>query len=321
MRYADHMRASVLIVFAACGTPSEAPSTVVVAPKPTVSQGQAPRDAGADASTIPPNTILLSPVAMDGPYKSANEACEHAHPCGFTDMTEMGRYTNPSTKTSCPALRNSDYADPNSTDPSPNSRGINMAQLSHKSKDLELRIGSQSCAQPKGMRSEQDIYYMFVKRSDGWWRSEPLWQWSYNDKYGGGSMLVRWNDAKPGRTFVGVMAVEDDLACDKQGYAHSTLELMIRVEPGKKAPVVFAPLVVGERSAIEPTPELAGSDCKASKHSAELDEHWTSDDDLELTGPGTWRGFRSDAGVLEIGLGGDDKPSSVGHYRFTRPTE
>jgi hypothetical protein len=131
---------------------------------------------------------------------------------------------------------------------------------------------------------------------------------------------VRWNDAKPGRTFAGVMAGQDDLVCMKQGTAHSTLELMIRVEPGKQKPVVFAPLVVGERSAVEPMSDVPG-DCKASKHSTELEEHWTSDDDLELTGPGTWLGFQSDAGLLQIGFQGGDKPSSVGHYRFTRPSE
>ena len=319
MRYADHMRAQVLLVFAACGAPSEAPATAVVAPKPTISDAGAVAAVTPDANTIPPNTILLSPVAMDGPYKSANEACEHAQPCGFTDMTEMGRYTHPATKTSCPAMRSGDYVDPNSSDPSPSSRG-SPTQLSHKSKDLELRIGSQSCAEPQGMRGEQDIYYMFVKRSDGWWRSEPLWQWSYNDKYAGGTMLVRWNDAKPGRTFAGVMAGQDDLVCEKQGTAHSTLELMIRVEPGRKTPVVFAPLVVGERSAVESMSDVPG-DCKPSNHSTELDEHWTSDDDLELTGPGTWLGFQSDAGLLQIGFSGGDKPSSVGHYRFTRPPE
>jgi hypothetical protein len=319
MRYGDHMRASALILFAACGSPSEVPSAVVE-PKPTISEA---RDAGAvtlDASTIPPNTILLSPVAMDGPYKSANDACEHAQPCGFNDITAAGDYIDPAKKPSCPALRSTDYVDPNAASPTVGV-GINMAQLSHKSKDLELRVGSQSCAEPKGIRGEQDIYYMFVKRADGWWRSEPLWQWSYNDKYGNGTMLVRWNDAKPGRTFVGVMAGQDNLVCEKQGFAHSTLELMIRVEPGNKTPVVFAPLVVGERSAVEPIQDLAGVDCKASKHSTELDEHWTSDDDLELTGPGTWLGFRSDAGLLEVGFQGADQPSSVGHYRFTRPTD
>ena len=97
---------------------------------------------------------------------------------------------------------------------------------------------------------------------------------------------------------------------------------MIRVEPGIATPVVFAPLVVGERFALEVDKDLADAadDCKASKHADELEEHWTSDDDLELTGADTWRGFRSDGGSLEIGFTGGDKPSSVGRYRFTRPT-
>ena len=313
------LRAS-LILIAACHGPSDAPVPVVVALAPPVTVVLPPPDAPTTPTTptIPPNTILLAPVAMDGPYKSANEACEQAQPCGFTDMTAQGIPSKPATVASCPALRSSDFLDPNSVDPNPTGLGIDMAQLSHTAKGMELRIGSQSCAEPKGLRGEEDIYYMFVERADGWWRSEPLWKWSYNDKYGDGTMRVRWNDAKPGRTFVGVMAGENDLVCMKQGSQSSTLEMMIRVESGTKTPIVFAPLVVGERFSVQPMQDLAGENCKASKSATEMDEHWSSDDDLELTGPGAWRGLRTDGGILEIRFTDDDQPSTAGHYRFTR---
>lgn len=315
MRYDRHMRASLCVLLFACQ--SEAP------PTPTSPTPVAPVNPLSDAAiavtpAIPPNTFMLSPLTMDGPYASANEACQHAKPCGFTDINEKGDFIKPQIKTSCPALASSEFVDPNATDPSPKSMGINMAQLAHTSKDLQLRIGSQSCAAPKGIRAEHDIYYMFVKRADGWWRSEPLWQWRYNDKYESGTMLVRWND-QPGRTFAGIAAGLDALECSKQGYSHSTLELMVRVEPGTKTPVVFAPLVVGERFALEPMEPVAqGIDCKASKRSTELTEHWSSDDDLELTGAGSWSGVHADGSLLEIGFFGEPKPSSVGHYRFTR---
>lgn len=312
------MRALALIVIAGC----QAGDGVVAAPPAT--PAAPPPKLVADAAVVtpdaglPPNTTVLAPVAMDGPYKTIAEACHHAKPCGFTDMDDQGRERSPATKTSCPALESSQFVDPNAEDPRPNGKGINMAQLSHRSKDLELRIGSQSCAAPKGIRSEHDIYFMFVKRAEGWWRSVALWQWSYNDKYANGTMLVKWND-QPGRTFAGIAAGTSEVTCNRQGYEHDTLELMVRVEPGTTTPIVYAPLIVGERTQLDPIEELAPQDCKKSRSATELTEHWSSDDDLELTGAATWNKAPFDNGVLTIWLLGDRVPSSVGHYRFTRP--
>lgn len=329
------MRARLaIILLAACHARDAAPASASVTEAAPIAADAAiaqpvppPRDAAvavaaadAPAPASPPDTTVLTPVAMDGPYKSVAEACDHAAPCGFTAMTDAGDFTKPATKTSCPALESNQYIDPNSARPEPGI-GLDMAQLSHASKELELRIGSESCAEPKGMRGEHDIYFMFVKRADGWWRSAPLWQWSYNDKYGAGTMLVRWND-QPGRTFAGIAAGLSELTCDKRGDEQSTLELMVRVEPGTTAPVVFAPLVVGERSQLDPVDErlgfAEGSECKSSKHRDELTERWSTPDDLELTGTAMWQGARRDDHGLYIGFTGDRAPSSAGRYRFTR---
>ena len=252
---------------------------------------------------------------MDGPYKTLMAACVHAKPCGFTDMNEKGIESAPQKKATCPSLAGDDDYDPNA-----GTQAGAKTQLSHKSKDLQMRIASQSCAMPKGIRGEQDIYYMFVKRADGWWRSERLWQWSYNDKYAGGTMLIKWND-KPGRSFAGVMAGQNDTACNRQGTAVSALEMMIRVEPGTKSPIVYAPLVVGERSSLaldDPREASNQPDCKSTSHADEMTEKWTGDDDLELSGIGTWNGIPFSDGMITIGFTAT-APSTAGHYRFTRP--
>jgi len=177
---------------------------------------------------------------------------------------------------------------------------------------------------PEGIRWDHNVYYAFVKRADGWWRSAPLWQFKYNDKYESGSLLVKWNDQK-GRTFAGVMARLDSGACMKHGSDAATIEMMLRVEAGAKAPAVFGPVVVGERFSREidkdnpPEPGADTFDCKPIKKSFELDEKWSGDDDLELKGPASWFATRLADGLLEIVL--DDTKttaSSAGTYHFAR---
>jgi hypothetical protein len=279
----------------------------------------------ANATPAPdPAPILVRPVAMFGPYKSVLAACTGVKPCGFRELEyrgpddAWGHLTKPATKTSCPAIASGEDGDPHAALPDYSG----MAALIHHAKPigLDLRIASQHCDVPDGLREARDIYYVFVKRADGWWRTAPLWQWDYNDKYGGGTMLVRWND-RPGRTFVGVAAGETfGAACGKQGAESDTLELMFRIEPGDKQPIVFGPLVVGERYQLElyPNPDDRAKECKNTKHADELVERWLGDDELELTGPATWREVSVEDGVLRIGLGDRKTPSSIGRYRFTR---
>jgi hypothetical protein len=313
------MRAAlVLAAFCACNA-KQTGSSVATAPPIQVASGAAIVDAPppvVDAGA-PPGTTLLHPVGMAGPFATLVEACHSAEPCGFTDMDRHANPTKPATTTSCPAIEDREIRDPNADDPK--HVGTEVA-LAHVVGAMELRIGSQSCTVPDGLRAEQDIYYMFVKRADRWWRSDALWQWSYNTKYSNGTMVVRWND-QPGRTFVGIAAGLTEPTCQRQGASLATDEMMIRVEPGTTQPRVWAPLVVGRR--FEQAPEAyAAPDvtCPTIKTAQELTETWPSPDDLQLTGSATWPSIDAGSnGVFTIGWHlRDDQPSSVGTYRFVR---
>lgn len=267
------------------------------------------------SSSAVADPVTLTPVAMDGPYKSQHEACVHATPCGGTqiDAKDPFKFVKPPKVATCAEF------DINGSD----GNGKNT-RLDHTAGDLAIRIASQSCAVPAGIRWDHNIYYMYVKRADGWWRSAPLWQFHYNEKYESGSMLIKWND-QPGRTFAGILAQLNSLACMKYGSSSSTVELMVRVEAGTNSPIVFAPLVVGERFSREidkdnpPEPGSDRFDCTPIKKSFELGEKWSGDDDLELTGPATWFGLKSVDGTIEIVVDDTRKqPSSAGSYRFSR---
>jgi hypothetical protein len=253
---------------------------------------------------------------MAGPFKTIKDACLDAKPCGFTEVDDHGNPKTPAKTTHCPALENPDGAEPNA----------DKAQLTHARKarpgdgGVSWQIASQLCDSPRELRGETDIEYVFVHRGDGWWRSTPVWQWSYNDKYCGGQTTVRWND-QPGHTFLGLALAETCLACGKQANETTTLELMVRLDPGDprdKTPIVFPPLVMAEREKL--VNDLGGSPdatCKLGSHADELVEHWSaSGDELELTGAASWGKLFREDGVLTIAAGVDKEPSSVGRYRF-----
>ncbi|HEY0251337.1 MAG TPA: hypothetical protein VGC41_07400 [Kofleriaceae bacterium] len=297
-----------LIVVAACST-REAPAPVPV-PVPKLLDAGRP-DAAADAALA--STILIRPMALAGPYQTIAAACAAARPCGFTDMDKDETPINPATTVDCNL-----ETDPNAISPR-STVGSTPKMLQHATKELSIQIASQTCARPRGIRAEEDVYYVFVKKGDAWWRSDPVWEWAYNDKYGGGSMTVRWND-QPGRTFFGIQAGLDMLACGKQASSTETLEMMLRIEPGEAQPIVFPPIVVGERfklGALGPDSQL-DADCKPQHRETILDEHWAGVDDLELTGAPTWTGIGASEGAIVIGLKQDDVPSPVGRYRFVR---
>jgi hypothetical protein len=260
----------------------------------------------AAAAADPAPAQSLSPVAMAGPFKNALSACIAAPPCGFSDLDPKTlKEIKPQKVAVCPSLKG-DAVDPNG--------GATDMHHASKSSGLELRLASQHCASPDGLPGEHDIYFALVKRDDGWWRSAPLWQWDYGDKFTSGSMVVRWNDHQPGRTFAGVAASISHAACDRQGTYTETIEMMLRMEPGAAdaKPLVWGPLLVGEREAQEGEPE-----CKPYKRATELTEQWSGSDDVELTGSGRWsEPFRED-GVIQIGLGAPVKPG-VGRYHFAR---
>ncbi len=252
----------------------------------------------------------VSPVAMAGPYKSLEQACVKATPCGGTEVAKgtLVDFIKPRKAAVC-AL---------ATDPNGETLDGKPSRLDHKVGDMTIQIASQSCAVPDELRWEHSVYYVFVKRADGWWRSAPMWQWKYNDKYEAGMMYVKWND-QPGRTFAGIAATHSSLACMKNGNVTETIELMLRVEAGTKSPIVYPPLVVGERWSLEAFNVPSDIDCKPSKKTFELAETWSGADELELAGPATWFGTHSVDGALDILLDNSAlTPSAAGHYHFQR---
>jgi hypothetical protein len=311
------MVAMVSMLAAACGNPPAAapppptPTTAAALKDAPPAPPAPPAPAAPDAAVLDPATALR-PVAMAGPYKSILDACHHASPCGFTDMDARGNEIAPATETHCPGLEQDGSFDFNGNTPD----GRGQATLAHRGNGIDWQIASQHCDAPQGLRDWQDVYYMFAHRADGWWRSAALWRWQYNDKYCGGSMATRWNDQR-GRTFLGVAAGNTCLTCNKQANDTATFEMMVRLEPGDTLPTVFAPLVVGERFAVDTLNE-PGSDCQLGHSATELAEHWPADDELELTGSASWPVPARDNGVLVIGGFGNPGPSTVGRYRFTR---
>jgi len=261
----------------------------------------------------PSSATALKPLAIAGPYPSLKDSCMAASPCGGTVIDyKTGNITKPPAKPECGVVldpTNDSYA---------NEPGGGRTQLVHKVGDAELHVGAVGCAVPEGIRYDHARYFMFVKRADGWWRAGPLFDYNFNNKYCGGSLMIRWND-RPGRTFAGMMASEGCVACSKQGNEDSVIEMMVRVETTGAKPVVFPPLVVGERETIEAMkdkdPEVS---CKPVKDRLSMKESWPSDDELDLAGPPTWYAVPTVDGVIHVGLGQKGAPSTAGHYRFTR---
>jgi len=319
-----------LLLFGACtkATPdhSEPPPTPPGPITPHIDAGMV--DAVADApsdTTTSSDPTAIKPLAMAGPYKTIDDSCAAARPCGFTDMDARGNYTTPAKTPDCDAVLDQSR-DPIGLVPTTINRARAAAQLWQlvgKDND-EIRIGGVRCAEPKGMRGESSEHYVFVHRKDGWWRTEqPMMSWSYNEKYCGGGMYVLWNDKGP-RTIIGIAAGHSCLACGKQGYSESITELMVRVETGGTKPLVFAPLVVGTRDKTWRMDEFSGPgvdpkmlnepDCKLGGSATSLTEKWPSDDEVILSG-GTGTGGPVDT-TIKIGV--DAPLAAPGRYRFVR---
>lgn len=273
----------------------------------------APPASGAAAPAGDARVTEIRPLPIAGPFPSLADACRRALPCGGTQIDEKtGHVTRPPARPDCSAV-----LDP-AKDENLGTASGDRAELVHGAGDREIQIGGVACAVPKGLRGSESRYHVFIKRPDGWWRSDPVFVFNYNDKYCAGSMMIRWND-QPGRTFAGLAATRTCLTCSKQGNEDDTLELMIRVETQGARPIVFQPLAVGERNTVTPDAQLSpGIDCKPSKHHVSMTESWSSADELVLTGPASWRDVPVQDGVIFIGLGQSGRPSTAGRYRFTR---
>jgi hypothetical protein len=277
-------------------------------PKPAAKPAPAPPPA--------PAATELHPLKMEGPFKSAYEACTHAPPCGFTDMDERGDMTKPAKHPDCGAIKDPTF------------------DLLHPANAREListpkfggtvQLGSVRCAVPRGLRYEHGVYYLFVMTSSGtWWRTEPLYRADYNEKYCAVTATTRWNH-RDARTYLGLALTSQCPSCNRQAEEDETLEYMVRIEPGtdEAGPRVYAPLLVGEKLVQKPNDDIDPSEkpeCKAVNQHISLDEKWSGDDDLTLAGAAQWYALFVEDGLVNVGLNSSKKvPSTAGTYKFTR---
>jgi hypothetical protein len=301
------------------------PTLPTASPPPTLPTPQATPDASlavaADAPVTPARdpATEITPVELAGPYPSLADSCKAAPPCGFTDMDQNGKEIKPATRPRCDAV-----LDPSNDIvahvPDSISKTGAATAMTHRNGDTEIRLGGVICAVPKGLRFEHSMYYVFVHRADGWWRtSAPMFEYDYNDKYCAGAMYVIWND-KPSRTIAGIAAESGCLTCMKQGQSSSIVELMLRVEATGTRPAVFPFLPVGHRHKTEmfpdPSTDRTDTECKPSKSAMSLKETWPADDEVVLDGPVGPSVVASEGLTLDRVVG--DGTIRPGRYRFTR---
>lgn len=301
------------------GEPPPTRLTPPTPPAPPTAQAtpDAPVAATADApvaSARAPATEI-TPVELAGPYPSLAAGCKAAPPCGFTDRDAKGNEIKPATRPRCDAVLDPS-GDTVAHVPDAFSKAGSTTAMTHRSGDVEIRLGGVICAVPRGLRREHSQYYVFVHRTDGWWRtSAPMFEYDYNDKYCGGGLYVMWND-KPSRSIAGIAAEDVCVTCSKQGQSSSIAELMLRVEATSTRPAVFPFLPVGYRHKADPPPGLTGDDCKSSKSAMSLKETWPADDEVVLDGPvGPSVGRGGGLTLDRVVGGGEIRP---GRYRFTR---
>jgi len=237
----------------------------------------------------------MTAYELAGPYKTLAEACRAATPCGFTQIEEATQQM---------------FSPPKRPD---------CSQLADGPRSGDIRIAPVGCAVPKHVRTSHVRYHAFIKRKDGWWRSDPLFNLEYSEKYCSVAIAAKWQTRGALRV-ARVTTARDCPACNKQGIETETHELLIAIDPAGDKPVTFEPLLVAERMAIEPDPDTPAEQvCKRESYKAVLQERWT-DDTVELTGPARWRPMRYVDSMLDIGIADATVfvTSSAGQYRFAR---
>jgi hypothetical protein len=291
----------------------DASKPAIVAATPVDAALPDPSDAPPSPEARPAATEI-HPVDIAGPFSSLADSCKAAPPCGFTDMDEAGRETKPAMKPRCDAV-----IDPTNDIvghlPMSMTKTGGATAMTHKTGDVEIRLGGVICEVPKFLRRQHSMYYVFIHRSDGWWRTTAaMFDYDFNDKFCGGALYVMWND-KPTRTIAGIAAESACLACSKQAERSKIAELMLRIDATGAKPAVFPLLPVGARDRLE----LEGGeapDCKPNKSAMSLQETWPSDDEVVLDGKSGPSVKTSEGLTLEQIVG--DGAVTPGRYRFMR---
>lgn len=295
----------------------EAPPPVdaLVGPRPVIVDAPTPIP-DAETSRLPIDVPVL---AMVGPYTSLEASCLTAKGCGATKLDADGMGIDPPAAPDCSAVLDPSR-DPTSAIPHA-FPGRGTTELVHDVPGGEIRIGGVLCEVPEGARGDSSDHYVFIKRADGWWRTErPVFQHNYNEKYCGAGMYVMWNIRGP-RTILGIAGSRDCLACSKQRYGEDVSELMVRVETAGAKPRVFAPLPVGTRYVVRDEFHTGITsndiDCKVGTTSTSLTETWVSDTEVILDGPAAASGTPLSNGFTMGGLSIENL-ARPGRYRFPR---
>lgn len=317
----------VLGVVVGCtkATPDEPPRPVPV-DAGVVDRLIGPRPIVVDATPVDADLadkpIDVPVLAMAGPYPSLAASCATTMPCIVLALDDQGNELPTPATPDCTAV-----LDPSKDATSEVPRALKLATAGglhrvHAIPGGELRIAGVRCEVPKGERGESSKHYVFVQRSDGWWRTQaPVFEHNYNERYCNGGMYLRWN-TKAARTIVGLAGSHTCMSCNKQMTSEAVTELMLRIEPGGVKPRVFAPLVVGLRSNTEDSFGVASPssdlDCKVGATATSLQETWLADDEVVLAGPAVAVGGPLTT-TFTIGYADVTQLARPGRYRFPRP--
>jgi len=249
-----------------------------------------------------PTSIRAAPMA--GPFKTAKAACLAAPACGGTVYNDRtNKISGSPGPTRCTYWPESEPGEAES-EPEPTTLTTPDALLA-----------SVSCAAPRGIRSSEEQYYLFIQTAAGWWRA-PAFSFSYNDKYCGEEITATW-ETRGTQRIARVKGSIGCVACSKQGQQSDDLDLLIVAETARKRPVMYQPLVTGQHERQERDADGATDvDCPTIKTDVVLTETWTGTHALELTGPATWKKITRDRRGILLRLGADGARSSVGTYKL-----
>lgn len=224
-----------LLLVAGC---SSSPGRVVTADAGIVAVDAA---VAADAAVVaaPTPATSIPALAMAGPFKTLAASCAAAPPCGFTMLDANKQPIDPPTQPDCTAV-----LDPDATpfgSPWPSFDGPGDPTLVHATGSAELRIGSVRCAVPPQQgHDEASEHYVFIKRADGWWRTEnAVFAYTFNSHRCSGSLSAQWND-QSGRTLIDIAKGISCFAGSKTSFQNDVEKIKLRAEVGGATPTVLA---------------------------------------------------------------------------------
>lgn len=145
---------------------------------------------------------------------------------------------------------------------------------------LEAKLYAFDCRTP-GIRDASHTTHLLVRRTDGWWRSEPLFSSGGNDKYCDDAIETRFEPrsigAAEGLALVSRVTTEC-VACGKQGSERTGQEVLTIVADRADGPRIWTPILIGQhyrqRADEDAPPEVV---CPTRRYDARRSLGWSSD--------------------------------------------